>query len=378
MNPADVSSRHEPTSIFTKHQLQLMSNLSYLPGAALEAAVKLAIQMELPLFITGEPGTGKTELAYWIAQNADFQEYFGIGGEVLRFNAKTTSTSKDLLYRYDAIRHFRDSQVGTRQVAVSSEQSPEGGGQLAVGIEQSRMGINVLNYIHFEALGQAIIGARSQRRVVLVDEIDKAPRDFPNDLLFEFDQLGFRIEEATPTELHSFSGWSEMPSLKEMKVEKPPFDEQDFIFFTEKEDRKRPAKERTVKKPVLILTSNSEKNLPDAFLRRCAFFHIEFPGEKRLLEILMAKGLYDENRNKQLVEGALKFFIELREKAGLRRKPATAELIAWVDFLSKLDPPVNPADRLSQADLERVKTTISLLGKNPEDFRRIGEQLKRK
>lgn len=312
----------------------------------------MAIAMEIPLFVTGEPGTGKTELAYWIAQHEPFLKNYGLGGDVLRFNVKTTSTAKDLLYRYDAIRHFRE----TRR------------------LENSGDFINVLQFIQFEALGQAIIAARTQRRVVLIDEIDKAPRDFPNDLLFEFEKLAFRIEEAAAGELHDQKfDWTALPSLRDLGVKKPVFDEQDFIFYAEKDAIKK----KSVKKPVLILTSNSEKNLPDAFLRRCAFYHIPFPEEqKRLLEILDAKGLYDENKNAALLVSALEFFLDLRKTAGLRRKPATAELIAWVEFL--LETGLDPHKRLEADSLPAIAASLSILGKNREDLERIRQQLEAK
>ncbi len=337
-----------------------MSNLKYIPDEGLKAAVEMAIRMELPLFLTGEPGTGKTELAYWVAEA--FQGKEDIGGEVLRFNVKTTSTAKDLLYRYDAIRHFRDNQ------RLKDSQGSDD--------------LNVLDYIHFEALGQAIVAARNQkRRVVLVDEIDKAPRDFPNDLLFEFEKLGFRIEEATKQELNEYAKWKDMPSLSGLEVAgKPDMDAQDFIFYADKAEREKPRAERSVKKPVLIMTSNSEKNLPDAFLRRCAFFHIPFPtdkdkegGKQKLIEILKIKGLYDASKNKAIVDSAVDFFLDIRS-SGLRRNPATAELIAWVEYLRELG--INPKDELSKADFERLEPSLSLLGKNKEDLLRIKERIK--
>ena len=330
--------------------------MPYLPDPKLQDAVEMAISMEIPLFVTGEPGTGKTELAYWIAQHEPFLKQYGLGGEVLRFNVKTTSTAKDLLYRYDAIRHFRESH---------RLQHETGGAQ---------KNLNILQFIQFEALGQAIIAARSQRRVVLIDEIDKAPRDFPNDLLFEFEKLAFRIEEATTPELHDAKfDWPAMPSLRDLGIDKPVFNEQDFILYADKAE----IKEKKVRKPVLILTSNSEKNLPDAFLRRCAFYHIPFPEDhKDLQRILEIKGLYDEKKNAALLASALDFFLDLRKNAGLRRKPATAELIVWVEFLleSKLD----PHKPLEQSDVPALLASLSMLGKNREDLDRIRQQLETK
>lgn len=318
----------------------------YLPDDGLKATVEMAIQMDMPLFITGEPGTGKTMLAYWLAQNPEYQKRYGIDGSVLRFNVKTTTTAKDLLYKYDAIRHFRDSRASNKP-------------------------LNVLNYIYFEALGQAIITARKKRQVVLIDEIDKAPRDLPNDLLFEFEKLGFRIDEATASEMEDPDFlWAEMPSLKILGAQKPEFDPQYFIHYASKEEQEQ----EQVKKPILILTSNSEKNLPDAFLRRCAFFHIPFPEDKdRLLQILEIKGLYDQGKNAELTRDAVDFFLQLRQQAGLRKKPATAELIAWVELLHSLN--INPTQKLSPADIQRLRPSLSLLGKNKEDLERIVGQI---
>ncbi|MCC6411207.1 MAG: MoxR family ATPase, partial [Saprospiraceae bacterium] len=330
-----------------------MSNVNYLPDDDLKAAVELAINMEIPLFLTGEPGTGKTELAYWIAQNAAYRSNFGIQKDVLRFNVKTTSTAKDLLYRYDAIRHFRDNH---RKQAEPGKED------------------NVLNYIHFEAFGQAIMAAQSgKRHVVLVDEIDKAPRDFPNDLLFEFEKLGFRIDEATNDDLGDKAfAWEKMPSLNGLGVQgKPDMDEQGFIFYADKAERDKKRGERKVKKPLLIITSNSEKNLPDAFLRRCAFFHIPFPENKeKLLHILEKKGLYDPGKKWELIQTAVDFFLGIR-KAGLRRNPATAELIAWVEYLWELG--IDPGTKLTAGDIAKLEPSLSMLGKNKEDIQRIKE-----
>ncbi len=332
-----------------------MSKSNYIPDPNLIAAVEMAIKMELPLFLTGEPGTGKTELAYWIAQNADYQKGFGLNDAVLRFNVKTTSTAKDLLYRYDAIRHFRDNHN-------HAQANPKAD--------------NVMNYIQFEALGQAIMAAaHGKRHVVLVDEIDKAPRDFPNDLLFEFEKLGFRIEEATKKDLEDPEfPWKDMSSLAGLGIEgKPAMDDQGFIYFAEKAERDKPRTERKVKKPLLIITSNSEKNLPDAFLRRCAFYHIPFPKEpKTLLDILAIKGLYDAKKQTEMVSSAVDFFLDLRN-SGLRRNPATAELIAWVEFLWEME--VNPSARLSASDFAKLEPSLSMLGKNKEDLQRIKDKL---
>ncbi|MBK9014563.1 MAG: hypothetical protein IPM82_11045 [Saprospiraceae bacterium] len=165
-----------------------------------------------------------------------------------------------------------------------------------------------------------------------------------------------------------------MSSLAKLGIEgKPALDEQDFIYFAEKTERDKPRTERKVRKPLLIITSNSEKNLPDAFLRRCAFYHIPFPKEaKTLLEILAAKGLYDAKKQSEMVSSAVDFFLDLRN-SGLRRNPATAELIAWVEFLWEMN--VNPSARLSASDFAKLEPSLSMLGKNKEDLQRIKDKL---
>jgi MoxR-like ATPase len=305
------------------------STIKYLPDPGLKAAAEVALELGVPLLVTGEPGTGKTELAYWIAGT--------LGTTVLRFNTKTISQSKDLFYRYDAIRHFRDSQ--NKQV-------------------------NPLNYIQFDALGKAILASSKKRFVVLVDEIDKAPRDFPNDLLFEFEKLAFNISEASRAELDDRTfDWKNKPELKGLDIGKPPFDENGNIVH----DPERP-------RPVLVLTSNSEKNLPEAFLRRCAFYHIPFPPPDRLLEIIKIHGFLDEKFPVSLAEKAVDYFTQIREQ-GLRKKPATAELLAWLHILKRWD--IDPTKAGVDKELEnRIRQTLSLLAKNKEDMERLSEDFK--
>jgi MoxR-like ATPase len=137
----------------------------YIPSPELTNAVSVAYKLAMPLLLTGEPGCGKTQCAFWIQKDAYKTEF----NNLLRFDVKTTSAARDLFYRYDVIRHFHNAQ---------------------------KKNVNVLDYIHFTALGQAIMAsAIGQRCVVLIDEIDKAPRDLPNDLLYEVENLKFRIEE---------------------------------------------------------------------------------------------------------------------------------------------------------------------------------------
>lgn len=293
-----------------------MPNKPYLPDPKLLIAVETAIELQLPLLLTGEPGTGKTRLAYHIADKITHTK-------CLRFNTKTTSKARDLLYQYKALLHFRDANTKAAD-------------------------LNVMNYISFAPLGKAILEATQQRYVVLIDEIDKAPRDFPNDVLFEFEEMKFRIEEATLDELQE---WRQEKGLQLQ------FDEEGFI---------QPATDKYIK-PVLILTSNSEKNLPDAFLRRCAYYHIPFPDQDKLLEIVRSQVELKPEVSDNLLRQLIKHFEDIR-KYNLKKKPATAELLAWVGKLQQHDILIHKGMDLSDQELkERIADTYLLLAKTRED-----------
>ncbi|MCO6474974.1 MAG: MoxR family ATPase [Phaeodactylibacter sp.] len=278
----------------------------YLPPKGLVGAVNVAINLGQPLLLTGEPGTGKTQLAHHVAH------YFKLG-KVVVFNAQTTSTAKDLFYRYDALGHFQYSQ--TQAEPLTPEQVEE-------------------KYIRYQALGAAI---RSQsRRVVLLDEIDKAPRDLPNDVLAALEELRFDVPEVGKS------------------------------FETTIDNR-----------PLIIMTSNSEKNLPDAFLRRVAYFHIEFPTPEDLLRILRQKldGFDSESGNKQL-DAIIEHFnmIRAKDKVKLKKPPATAELIQWAALLRKMDFDASRLANLkglSGEEREQLGLSYSVLAKNKDDLKAL-------
>ena len=268
----------------------------YVASGPLRDAVNVAIALGQPLLLTGEPGTGKTRLAYSIAYELQL-------GTPLIFHTKTTSTAKDLFYRYDSLGHFHDAQIT---------------GQEKIDIDK---------YISYEALGNAIINSPQKRSVVLIDEIDKAPRDLPNDILNELEQMSFSVKETG----------------KQYEAHLP-------------------------NRPILILTSNSEKNLPDAFLRRVIYYHIPFPEKSTLEKIVRSRLKLSEDFSAAMLSEAINHFLEIRKSKGLRKLPATAELLSWIHVLDKHEIDIN-ADIEEQ--LNKLAMSYSILAKNKEDLDKL-------
>lgn len=225
----------------------------YLTDPALEGAVNCALALERPLLIKGEPGTGKTQLAEAISH--------ALGLPLIGWSVKSTTRAQDGLYLYDTVQRLYDARFN------------EGDAK------------DVGRYVKLGPLGQAF--AAPSRAVLLIDEVDKADLEFPNDLLHELDRMRFRVLETG----------------------------EEIV-----------ARQR----PVVIITSNNEKELPDAFLRRCVFHFIDFPDEALMKRII---AVHHPDLEARLAEQALQAFFELRKLDGLRKKPSTSELIDWIAVL---------------------------------------------
>ncbi len=238
---------------------------NYVATEDLKIAVNAAVTLERPLLVKGEPGTGKTELAKQVASS--------LGLKLYEWNIKSTTKAQQGLYEYDAVSRLRDSQLGDKKVQ------------------------DVGNYIKKGKLWQAF--ESKEKVVLLIDEVDKADIEFPNDLLQELDKMAFHVYETGENV-------------------------------------------KAIKRPVVIITSNNEKELPDAFLRRCFFHYIRFPDQETLEKIVR---VHYPNIKQNLLSTALAQFFELREQPGLKKKPSTSEALDWLKLLL--------AEDLSATDLTK-------------------------
>ncbi len=269
---------------------QFQGTTSYIASDELKHAVNVAVALARPLLLRGEPGTGKTLLAENLASS--------LGLPLIRWHVKSTTKARDGLYVYDTVARLHDSRFGGDGHDVR----------------------DIATYIKLGPLGQALDAP--SRVVLLIDEIDKADIEFPNDLLHEIDAMKFRIDE-TGREVAA------------------------------------------IERPIVIITSNNEKELPDAFLRRCVFHYIQFPTRELMTEIVR---VHHPDITDKVLDNALEIFFGLRSTPRLRKKPSTSELVDWICALKK-----------ANVDLSRVSGGIPFLGtllKTEQDIELLGKRAK--
>ncbi|MEM9633717.1 MAG: MoxR family ATPase [Pseudomonadota bacterium] len=258
---------------------------NYIATEDLRVAVNAAVALERPLLVKGEPGTGKTVLAEQVAE--------ALGAPLIEWHVKSTTKAQQGLYEYDAVSRLRDSQLGDERVK------------------------DINNYIRKGKLWEAFDAP--VKPVLLIDEIDKADIEFPNDLLLELDRMEFHVYETGET-----------------------------------------VKAR--QRPVVIITSNNEKDLPDAFLRRCFFHFIKFPDAETMTEIVE---VHFPGIKKRLLSEALRLFFDVRDVPGLKKKPSTSELIDWIKLLLNED--IDPETLRQQDGTKLIPPLHGALLKNEQD-----------
>ncbi len=264
---------------------QFAGSADYIASSELQGIVNVAIALGKPLLIRGEPGTGKTKLAHSIAN--------ALGKRLITWNIKSTTKAKDGCYVYDTVQRLNDARFGDKNIS------------------------DIKQYIKLGPLGEAF--QDSENVVLLIDEIDKADIEFPNDLLNELDEMRFEVIETREVV-------------------------------------------KAVNRPIVVITSNAEKELADAFLRRCIFFYIEFPGETLMAEIVK---VHYPALPENILKATMKRFYALRAVQALRKKPSTSELLDWIGVIMKSDIPVSR--------IEQEYPFLGVLIKKEQDY----EYLKR-
>ena len=266
-------------------QIRFTGTDSYVATEDLMVAVNASVTLQRPLLIKGEPGTGKTVLAHEVAKS--------LGKSLIEWHIKSTTKAQQGLYEYDAVDRLRDSQLGDERVH------------------------DIRNYIKKGKLWEAF--EADDAPVLLIDEIDKADIEFPNDLLLELDRMEFHVYETGETV-------------------------------------------RALHRPIVIITSNNEKELPDAFLRRCFFHYIRFPDDETMERIV---DVHHPSLKKNLLRAALKAFYDIREVPGIKKKPSTSELLDWIKLLVVED---IPPDALKSDDMKTILPPLyGALVKNEQD-----------
>lgn len=267
--------------------MEFTGTSSYLTNPGLETAVRCALELEKPLLVRGEPGTGKTLLAEAIAE--------ALGLELLTWHVKSTTRAQEGLYHYDTVQRLYDSRFGDHDVQ------------------------DIADYIHLGPVGRAF--RAPERVVLLIDEIDKADLEFPNDLLHELDRMRFTISETGEAVVAQH-------------------------------------------RPVVIITSNAEKELPDAFLRRCVFHFIDFPDRELMARIV---DVHHPGLDEAMLAQALDAFYAVRGMDRIRKKPSTSELVDWIAML-----------RLAQPDVIELSEQTPFLGtllKKEQDLQAFTDQI---